>query len=198
MLINFYKEKIRPHLLSIIIVLIIFTVVGYLFARGNSEKIAEFIKEMFTDKNIIDEMGRIDGFKLFLNNLRVAIMSVLLGFIPFLALPYLIMAVNGAVIGGVFGAGATLSGGLPIWKIIVFGILPHGIFELPALFLAAAIGIRLSRMVGQAIMKKEGREPVRPFIKDALKFFTLVILPMLVIAAIIETTITPLLLNLAM
>ena len=70
-------------------------------------------------------------------------------------------------------------GGLSLWK-----ILPHGIFELPAVFIALGIGIKL----GMFIFQKKKLESLKNYSINSLRVFLLIILPLLVIAGIIEGT----------
>jgi stage II sporulation protein M len=63
-------------------------------------------------------------------------------------------------------------------------LLPHGIFELPAIILALAFGLR----TGMFIFSKKPELEFRYRIKNALRVFVFVIVPLLVIAAIIETS----------
>ena len=107
---------------------------------------------------------------IFLKNLSVALICFITakwskGFIP-----GFIMLMNGMVI-GMLGVLVTNSG-MPVMSFIM-GVLPHGIVELPALFLASAIG-----MFG--IRQDSWRIASIPFL-------------MLLVAAGIESYITPLL-----
>jgi len=80
-------------------------------------------------------------------------------------------------------------------KMGVYGILPHGIFEIPALILASAailyIGVvlvtpRPQRTLGEVLIEA---------IADWTKIGIGLVLPLLTIAAIIETWVTPMLLS---
>ena len=64
-----------------------------------------------------------------------------------------------------------------LWK-----ILPHGIFELPSIIISFALGIKLGMFV---FAKNPSKEFKKRFVLG-LKTFVFVILPLLVIAAIIE------------
>ncbi len=77
---------------------------------------------------------------------------------------------------------------------VLAGLLPHGIFELPALIMAQAAALSFGVMVMLAPFKKERRNRLLPTLKRDLKYFLLAII-LLLPAAIIETYITPLLLT---
>jgi stage II sporulation protein M len=96
------------------------------------------------------------------------------------------------VIGFLFGGLADQ--GQNVWPIILKGILPHGILELPALFLACGFGIRLGftalkGIFGSAFGKKEAWGAFVRTIYIAIPA-ALLIAVMLVVAALIESTIT--------
>jgi len=74
------------------------------------------------------------------------------------------------------------------------GLLPHGIFELPAFILGEAAALSFGAMAILALFKKERRNLLLPGLKQNLRYL-MVALVLLVPAAIVEIYITPLLLN---
>lgn len=76
---------------------------------------------------------------------------------------------------------------------LLAGLLPHGIFEIPALILGEAAAFSFGTMAMVALFKKEKRKQLLPNLKQNLRYLA-VALALLVPAAIIETYITPLLL----
>jgi stage II sporulation protein M len=74
------------------------------------------------------------------------------------------------------------------------GILPHGIFEIPALILGQAAALSFGAMAITAIFSKEKRERLLPNLRKNLKYLAIA-LSLLIPAAVIETYITPLLLS---
>lgn len=77
---------------------------------------------------------------------------------------------------------------------VLAGLLPHGVFELPALILGEAAALSFGAAVVVSLFKKEKRSLVLPSLKRNLRYLMLALL-LLVPAAIIETYITPLLLS---
>ena len=77
----------------------------------------------------------------------------------------------------------------------LLGILPHGIFELTALILSAAMGLYLCSTVTNALRKKQ-TGVLRPALHRCCQILYLWVLPLLFIAALVETYITPILFNL--
>ena len=72
----------------------------------------------------------------------------------------------------------------------LLGILPHGIFELTALILSAAMGLYLCSTVTNALRKKQ-TGVLRPALHRCCQILYLWILPLLFMAALVETYITP-------
>jgi stage II sporulation protein M len=126
------------------------------------------------------------------HNLRAVAVILLLGLFSFGVLGTLIFLLNTGVIGAVVGLEGAL-GTSPL-KLVAFGILPHGIFEIPALILSSAavlyIGIALvtprsQRTLGEVLIET---------IADWTKIGIGLVLPLLTIAAVVETWVTPVLL----
>ena len=107
-------------------------------------------------------------------------------------LPALTLGTNGAILG--LFAGYYMRQNISLLKYLL-GILPHGIFELTALILSAAMGLYLCSTVTNALRKKQ-TGVLRPALHRCCQILYLWILPLLFIAALVETYITPILFNL--
>lgn len=133
---------------------------------------------------------------IFFNNAIKAVAIVFLGMI-FAFLPVFFVVVNGMVLGYLFGI--MHAAGENIVPLIIKGILPHGIIELPVILLAAAYGIRLGIVLIKWIVttgetkarnKAEMYHLVR--LTGPLSIFIVI---SLLLAAVIESVITPMLLT---
>ncbi len=132
---------------------------------------------------------------LFFNNVTASLLSMLYGLIPFLPFSALALGTN-ALLLGVFAAMYQKQGiGLGVYAL---GVLPHGIFELTALILSCAMGLLLCRTGTDRLCKKDGAVSLFPRILDCLRIFLFAVVPLLLIAAFVETYITPLLLGAVM
>lgn len=78
--------------------------------------------------------------------------------------------------------------------LLVAGILPHGIFEIPALIIGEAAALSFGAMIIIAIFSKPTRERLPSHLKLSLRYM-LLSFALLVPAAIIETFVTPLFLT---
>ena len=113
---------------------------------------------------------------IFFNNLQSCFFGFLFGF--FLGIfPIVIAILNGYVLGFV-GKLAVEKGGISV----LWSLLPHGIFELPAIFISLGIGLKF----GTFIFQKEIGKSFKDYFFNGLKVFILVVILLLIIAAIIE------------
>ena len=131
---------------------------------------------------------------LFFNNVTASLLAMLYGLIPFVPLSALALGTN-ALLLGAFAALYQHHGiGLGVYFI---GILPHGIFELPALILSCALGLLICRTGTERILKKSDT-PFFRRVLDCIRVFLTFSVPLLLVAALIETYVTPALLNLVL
>jgi stage II sporulation protein M len=130
------------------------------------------------------------------HNLQAILVILLLGLFSFGVLGILMYILNMGIIGATLALVGAV-GVLPV-RVGVIGILPHGIFEIPALILASSaiqyIGIILVTPCPQLTLG----EVLIEAIADWSRIGFGLVLPLLTIAAIIETWVTPVLLSAAL
>ena len=148
---------------------------------------------------------------IFYHNARASFFAAAAGWIPFLCLPVLDPLFNGAVLGLLVSIARHQ--GMNVPALIATGIVPHGIFELPAILYVTSIGIHVSVTLGKKILATDRKgksgggefsessggstEPETPpelgeLAARAASSFLLVVLPLLAVAAFIEAFVTPL------
>jgi uncharacterized membrane protein SpoIIM required for sporulation/ABC-type transport system involved in multi-copper enzyme maturation permease subunit len=127
------------------------------------------------------------------HNLQVTIVILLLGLFSFGVLGALVYLLNMGIIGAVLALIRAM-GASPL-KVGVFGILPHGIFEIPALILASAAILYIGVLLVTPRPQRTLGEVLIEAIADWTKIGVGLVLPLLTIAAIIETWVTPVLLQ---
>ncbi len=126
---------------------------------------------------------------LLVNNTRAFLLSIV-GALSLGLLTAWAMVFNGIIVGNV-GAAVAADVGVDF---IVVGLLPHGIFELPALFIAAGVGFRLLYRVGQRVRGTREAALTKPYLyRTALLVLAGWLL--LVVAAFVEAFVTPALLE---
>ncbi len=129
---------------------------------------------------------------LFFNNSRAVVFIFALGAVSFSVLGVILYMVNIGLIGGLFGVFQLI--GLDAWPLFTAGVLPHGIFELPALMLGSAAMLYFGANIVTPQVGKSMGEVVIELLADWMKIFFGLVLPLLAIAAVIETYVTPTLL----
>ncbi len=187
---NFFKKNILKTTILLGVIFLVSTLSSYLVFKQNpnvSKKIVESFHE--ATKGMMTLKGLELGTGIFLNNLRACLVTLLMGIIPFVYLVYLVLFTNAALIGAVFSIAPVNTLG----KTILFGILPHGIFELPALFISMALSVYLCTFIAKKIFRKEDTKFLYA-LKEIVLVFLVIVIPLLIIAGLIEGVITPMLL----
>ncbi|WP_410512458.1 stage II sporulation protein M [Paenibacillus sp. BR2-3] len=128
---------------------------------------------------------------IFLNNSIKGVLIIFLGAM-FGILPALFLLINGAVIGYLVHISAI--NGQDLFDLIVKGLLPHGIIEIPAIIIACAFGLHFGGRVALSLFRPSTRREERGadwsiFMRQTLTASIWIVI-LLFIAAIIESTIT--------
>ncbi|MBR3213016.1 MAG: stage II sporulation protein M, partial [Methanosphaera sp.] len=126
---------------------------------------------------------------IFINNLRVAFIIILLGFL-FSIFSLMILFTNGVLIGFMFTI-------VPAPLMLIY-TLPHGIFEIPQLILTVVCALLVTKLEinlikGVLQRDKTFKGEIRnssTIIKDIILSITIIVV-LLVIAALIEGYVTP-------
>ena len=170
-----YVKESRNYIYSAIAIFILSFFLGFIF-REHLGFFDEIIKELISTTKDMNAPQLI--FFIFQNNLHSAFLGILTG-IAFGIFPIFYTILNGLVVGYVVGLASQIEG-----ISTIFQLAPHGIFELPAIFISFGLGIKLGTSL---FTKKKARikEFKRRFYESA-NAFLMIILPLLIIAAIIE------------
>ncbi len=144
-------------------------------------KIISFIQDLVKQTAGMSQMQLIQF--IISNNLKSTLLVIVFGTI--LGIFPLISAIaNGYMLGFVSLLSVKADGFLTLWR-----ILPHGIFELPAVFISLGLGLKM----GTFIFQKKKLQSFRDYMIKSLKVFLLIIIPLLLVAGIIEGTLIALL-----
>jgi uncharacterized membrane protein SpoIIM required for sporulation len=197
-------RALRQPLLIVLALSLVAVIVSYMWVVENvpvylhltPERVGEirtFVTENLTN---LDSLGeRLPAPVLFFHNVRTTIVLLLLGLVSFGTLGLTLFLGNIALIGAVLGA-ANLVGYSPLLAFVV-GVLPHGIFELSAVFLATAAMLRVGAQLVTPQPDKSLGEMLLISLADWFRVFIGIALPFLAIAALIEIYVTPALIKLA-
>ncbi|MEK6934199.1 MAG: stage II sporulation protein M [Nanoarchaeota archaeon] len=168
-----YVKESRNYIYLVIGIFLLSALIAFVYPSNFS-----FFDNLLRD--LLDKTMGLSGFSLisyiFTNNVLSAFLGLFFGI--FLGLfSFINGMINGAVLGYVFAKIYAINGINDFWR-----ILPHGVFELPAIFIALGLGVKLGFFIFSRNMKEEF---FRRFYNSFLTFL-LIIVPLLVLAAIIE------------
>lgn len=182
-----FRKVFIGCLLAMALAIILGFVVGSLSPETVNTVLEQFMA-MVEDAGIMDSDGNISPFGLLTNNWSAMLLAVVYGFVPFLFLPAISIVSNGLLIGllAAWYHGNGMSMGL-----YLAGILPHGIFELPALVIAAACGVCLCRNMSRIVTSSPRRVPMVELLSNLLRVLLFLVMPMTVVAAFLEAYVTP-------
>jgi stage II sporulation protein M len=142
---SFLKQNQNFIWFALAIFLILF-IIGLLFPIFYEGEIINFVRSL-SDKISHLNAGELIEF-IFLNNIKSSFFALLFG-IGICIFPISVLIINGYLIGFVLNHSIQAGGILVIWK-----ILPHGIFEIPAVLISAGLGIYLGFSLIHNFIKK--------------------------------------------
>ena len=174
-----FDRTIRPYLLILGLVL----AVSFLAGTIAPSSIRRQMTEMF--QAIAGNYRGLAGGMLFFNILLQNVMAtifVLISGVLVGIIPIFVIGANGFVLGVVYRQAAEVMG----YSKAALKVLPHGVFELPALLFAASYGHWLGVMVVRRMRGKESTL-IRILIEHAFRRYFAIVFPLLIVAAAIET-----------
>ncbi len=171
-----YILESKNFIYSVIGLFLLFSLIGFFIPLPDSLslQILNYFKELVEKTK---DFGLVEMILfLFNNNSLSSLVGIFSGPI-FGILPFFNTIMNGFVLGFAAQISVTQNGISSLWR-----LFPHGIFELPALFISLGLGLKFSTF----IFKKKKLETFGIFFLNSLSAYFFVVLPLLVIAAIIE------------
>jgi uncharacterized membrane protein SpoIIM required for sporulation len=159
----------------------------FLLETAGHEGIKDIISQV--KQSFIFEVPTLSFSYIFLNNLRALFVSLLLGIVSLSVGGMMTYLLNIGLVGGILG----LAGGLGYSPLMVLfiGVLPHGIFEISAIVLTSAAILHMGVML---VTPDPNRTMSQVFIESIANWFRIMVgfgIPLLIIAAVIETYVTP-------
>lgn len=163
-------------------------VMGYYAAQLNSDLATSMLKEFEMLKWITQLPLPLLMVVIFLKNLLSSVMSVLLG-LGLGIVPLIVDTSNGFLLGVVLYNVLQKEGLL----YFLAGVVPHGIIELPTVLMSIGIGFRLGYLLALTLFGEKVN--LAQEIRIAIHFLVRWITPLLLLAAAIETFITPIVIS---
>jgi len=183
-----YVKELRVFIAIVVALFLISIVLGYFLPQAAPDTSKSLLSGL-QDKasQLSDQPPLVMMAGIFANNVGGALVALIFGLAGGI-FPLFFAVTNGLVIGIVLEMiVAKLGLGMGI-LVFLIGIIPHGIFELPAVLLSTAIGLKLGYQVILSLLRRQ--DLVTGDIVNGLLIFLFWIVPMLLIAAAIETLVT--------
>ena len=178
---NGYEAEVRRA--AIAFFLLVFLAFGVCLAVPELRLgFSAYLQHLFQGMDLTDGAGNLSPLLLLANNLRACAVTMLYGLIPFVRLPALALGVNAVLLGGLAACYAATDTTMLLYAA---SLLPHGIFELPALILAFSMGLYSCRRDPAAL-------PLGACLGLAARLLVFLLLPLLILAALTEAYVTPL------
>lgn len=192
---QFLKQLCRPILLMLAVFIIAAATTHWTLSAQyradpakRDQQIAQ-LTQLMDEKDLIDENGQISALGLFCNNFVASGTAVVIGVIPFIFLPVAMPVINASLL-GLVSAIVTTSGTGGFYELAV-SIAPHGVFEIPALLISAAMGLTLCMDISARILRRRRNLPFLTLLADLARLSVLVVVPLLAVAAVLEAYLTP-------
>lgn len=178
-------RKIYFAALAVVVVLFFGSCIyGYSASIEMPEKADEIVVTFQSSTTELDTSApSLLPWQIFFNNLKVCLI-LFIGGMTFGAVTLFVLISNGYVIGSI--SGVMLRG----YDVSVFAatIVPHGVFEIAAILMASALGLQTGRSL---YLDAQGRDDAGATCLWYGTRFFLVVVPLLIIAALMETFVTP-------
>jgi uncharacterized membrane protein SpoIIM required for sporulation len=191
-------RKILPALLIVLVIAGLSTWLSYdwvkdnlteIIAKASSSDLAKIQSGVNNVSDLASITDKLSASYLFFNNTRAVAVIFLAGMVSFSVLGILFYVLNISLIGGVYALLELL--GLNAAEIFLNGVVPHGVFEIPALIIGTAVMLYFGAAIVTPQTGKSMGEVVIELLADWAKLFLGLVVPLMAIAAVIEAYITP-------
>ncbi|MGH7796747.1 MAG: stage II sporulation protein M [Candidatus Binatia bacterium] len=180
-----YSRRLRPYLFASLALFALGIVAG-LVAVYRIPSIADHFQDMLA--NFVRMFAGMPPLRLagaiFLNNAFKTLCAIVLGLFIGIV-PVIFLLANGVALGVAMSISTQARG---LWPSLL-AILPHGILELPAVFLGTSIGLLIGRQAAQRLAGR-AETPIGAEVLQGIKYFCTVIVPLLLVAAFVEAFLT--------
>lgn len=200
---SYLKKNLRPIRFHILVAAMIFfavAVITSVIMRENIDRLIGIINEVAPEFDLedLEEFAGIENFTglnamvfYFLNNSRSFLVTMFGGIVLFF--PFLALFVNAALV-GIIEPLITAETGIETWAFYLYGILPHGILEIPTFFIAAAVGMKIAKDIVIRPKTAKRTDRLRENFLLGIRLLPLLFI-MLFLAAFIEAFITPMIIE---
>lgn len=187
-----YLYSLKKYVFIIAIIFILSLLIGLIISVKYPELSKNYLDMFQNQFGWIKNLNPIEIVLLiFLNNAFKSFLSLVLG-IGLGVIPVLFVAANGIIIGMFANIIAKENGTL----FVIAALVPHGIIEVPMILISAGIGLRLGYKMYPSLTGL--KTDINKELREGVGFYVRFVLPLLFVAAIIETFVTPVIASLVM
>lgn len=181
-----YIKKSWKYILVVTCIFVVTLIIGLTVSLkdlGLSENYLEILKNSFGWIKTLSPLSIM--LVIFLNNAVKSLFSIVLG-AGFGLIPILFIAGNGLIL-GLIAAQVSKEQGIVF---VLAALLPHGIIEVPMVLISAGLGLRLGFFMYLSLRGQ--KKDMKYELVESLSTYVRIIMPLLFIAAVVETFVTPL------
>lgn len=192
---TFIHKEIGGTFVSVCGVFLLVGALSYLTFRENSVQVEVLMSEIqnFYQGHIALTNYQVGFTQVLFDNMKLAILSMVIGFVPFLFISVFVIIFNAGVL-GITAVYAWINGiGL---RMLILTILPYSMFKVPALLLSCTLGLHLCLHATKKIIGRNEAWSIKHEIFSILRVFMMVIVPLMMIATFAEVYIAPWVLSL--
>lgn len=187
---QFFRRNLLKLFLILLGMAVLLTVVFYtIYSKNPADAVEEIQSFKMANSSLMSENNTISFWELFFNNIRAGTIYIFLGFLAPLSLFMVVVLAKSLGAALVYSETQRAT---PVLRTVFLGILPHGIFEWSAVFLCIALGLYM----GTYWLRKKKLYEWKILAKYTAIIYFSVIVPLMFIAAFVETFITTQLSNL--
>lgn len=181
-----YTGELKPFALASLIIFILSCIGGYIYYSVNPSYAISSLSGVEELASMMQDLSPLEIMLIiFVNNAVKMFLAMLLGCLLGI-IPFGFILMNGFIIGIFAHYQAIEKSGL----FVVAGLTPHGIIEIPMLIISSAIGMKIGYTAIETLRSKP--VSLKEEIIRGVKFYLHWLFPLIFLAAIIETFITPL------
>lgn len=187
------QQYLKWGWLAFIVITVVFTLLTIQLQRQQPQLVRQLLIEIRQilppSRNSVQLFGAI-----LLNNEKVALMILFLALIPIPGIYWLTFLATSSSVGLVLGLTVKNGSWFLAVKAFVLGILPHGIIEMSALLIAVALAAQLNQQWRRFLFSKKHNHD-NTSLKSILLQYVILVVPLIAVAAVIESFITPVLIK---
>lgn len=174
---------------AVFLILMVLTCVGCLLIPGLLDLLSGVMGNLTVDLDAVtDESGNLSALAVFVSNLQATTFIMLYGLLPFVQLPAMALGLNAVLLGWL--AAVYVRNGLSL-ALYLAALIPHAIFELPAMMLAFGVGLYTCEQLTRRLRGNEETRSVTSCLSLMGQTLLLALAPLLLAAAFVEAYVTP-------